>query len=156
MTTHPKTLSELLKGIATMRKVVSYVQALQRRTNQRWLEFSSPDCEMQVEDYMNYALAHYGQLLIDSFATPDPSGALHDATRSFSALARDYAACVSCECLEWLRYGYKSQREAGDKLNYLLIYVPQFAQMTYGRSQTLRWIDGSQLDPEVARRMRPN
>lgn len=151
-------LTEILEGVAKMRKVVDYVQDLQRRTNQPWLEFSSPHCRMHVEDYMNQALAHYWQLLMDGFdATGSEADALREATNSFGHIASDYVTkCLYHELSLWSRYGYKTQREAAERIEPIYNYTSQFIHVGYGRPQTLNWIDGSPLDPDVARRMEPN
>jgi len=156
--TETRKRTQILEGVANMRKVVGYVQDLQKRTNQRWLEFSSPHCSMHVEDYMNSALAHYWQLLMDDFdATGSEADALREATNSFGRIAADYVTkCLYDELSSWSRYGYKTQREAAGRIEPIYQYASQFIHVEYGRPQTLNWIDGSPLDPGVARRMEPN
>ncbi|GEM_PF-5808074 len=156
--TDARKLTEILEGVAKMRRVVDYVQDLQKHTNQRWLEFSSPHCSMHVEDYMNSALAHYWQFIMDcSDATGSDVGVLREVTNSFAHIAADYTTnCLYDELSSWSRYGYKTQREAAERIEPIYRYASQFTHVEYGRPMIPMWINGSTLNPDVARRMSPN
>ena len=158
MTVNARTLTEILEGVANMRKVVDYVHNLQKMTNKRWREYSSPHCRMHVEDYMNNAFAYYWQLIMDCFdATGNEAKALQEATGSFKKIASDYAGRLFYECSEPLRYGYKSRREADDILSHFSMYVMQFVNVRYGEVMIPKWIDRKPLSPpEWPRSMRPS
>ncbi len=157
MAVNPKTLNEILDGVANMRKLVDWVHDLQKRTNQQWLDYSSPHCRMHVEDYMNNAFAYYWQGIMDNFgASGDEEKALRQATSKLAEVAQDYHHYLYAQVEAWLRYSFTSRRQAEERFEHLLSYTAQFAHVEYGRQLIPKWLDGKPLSPpEWPRSMKP-